>query len=226
MLLGWGLSWQLCQLSFLSSLRASFFEASAGNASDSALHISSALLQLRTGLSGEEWRLCMYFRLIYLTTWVPSGDWPETLALQAVKFLVPCGKVNTVWPEVLVLCVGSNCILPCKGALSSAWLLDGLSEGWGNNSFDCLLFCLSYGVTMWVWGKPCSLRVCHCTPHELLQSGLCLVADPQSPVSLGSEQIIMSTYYTSHRAEYLTSVSIIQDFPTPQLFKPTDTLQE
>lgn len=125
MLLGWGLSWQLCQLSFLSSLRASFFEASAGNASDSALHISSALLQLRTGLSGEEWRLCMYFRLIYLTTWVPSCDWLETLALQAVKFLVPCGNVNTVWPKVLVLCVGSNCILPCKGAfvkcLTSGW---------------------------------------------------------------------------------------------------------
>ena len=34
-----------------------------------------------------------------------------------------------------------------------------------------------------------SLRVCHYTPRELLQSGFCLVADLQSLVSLGSEQI-------------------------------------
>lgn len=102
MILGWGLFWQLCRLLFLSYWRASFFEVCTGNASDSALQISSALLQLRTGLSGEKERLHV-FQACLFDTWVPSCDWPETLVLHVVKFLVPGGKVDAMWPQHLVL---------------------------------------------------------------------------------------------------------------------------
>lgn len=96
---------------------------------------------------------CICFRHIYLTTWVPSCDWPETLVLQAVKFLEPCGKVDAMWPQLLVLCVGSNCILPCKWAfiecLTPGWLQ------WGGEVMIALIACfLSF-----LWCDDVSLRV-------------------------------------------------------------------
>lgn len=119
---------------------------------------------------------CICFRHIYLTSWVLSCDWPETLVLQAVRFL---------WSQLLVLCVGSNCFLTCKCSFVK-W-----PQWWGEVIIALIAFFSIFPV---VWqckfgGTSCFLRVCHCTPDQLLQSGLCPVADFQSPVSLDSEQL-------------------------------------
>lgn len=133
---------------------------------------------------------CICFRHIYLTTQVLSCDWPETLVLQAAKFLEPCGKVDAMWPQLLVICVGSNCILPCKWAF-----IECLTPGWPQWGGEVMIVLIACFLSF-LWCDDVSLRepscpprVCHCTPDELLQSGLCAVADLQSSVSLGSEQI-------------------------------------
>lgn len=139
---------------------------------------------------------CICFRHVYLTTWVLSCDWPETLVLPAVRCL---------WSQLLVLCVGSNCFLPCK------WSFVEWPQWWGEVIIALIAFFSIFPV---VWrckfgGTSCSLRVCHCTPDQLLQSGLCPVADFQSPVSLDSDQLcnVMSAYYISHRDDYVESYS-------------------
>lgn len=119
MILGWGLFWQLCRLLFLSYWRASFFEVCTGNASDSALQISSALLQLRTGLSGEKERLHV-FQACLFDTWVPSCDWPETLVLHVVKFLVSTLPLGTnVWAAAAFSPVSGHLFSACTSVMAS-----------------------------------------------------------------------------------------------------------
>lgn len=92
---------------------------------------------------------CICFKRIYLTSWVPSRDWPETLVLQAVYFLVPCGKVDAMWPQLLVLCVGSNCILPCKWAFIKC-----LTSGWPQRGGEVIIALIaSFSVFPVVWWR-------------------------------------------------------------------------
>ena len=136
---------------------------------------------------------------------------------------------------------------PARGHLPSVWLLDGLSEGWGNKSFDCLLFWLAYGMTVWVWGKLlvhlefATVPLMHCCQVDSVW-----FADPQSPVSLCSEQmhnvclfhlsqswvftdiyIHTHTYTHTHTYIYIYKIYLkYRSYLLPRLFKPTDTLQE